>query len=208
MVVKVFIYLSDVAAHGGCTALVPGSRAHPNPLRQLKSAAEGLETDRVVGCCADRWEDEPDGNGDGAEIGSGPYGMPVSHPPSFPLSRCALIRVLSHRREGFEGRDDAGDAQGGRERGHSAALRRALLAHQPPQHQQHRSARRRLHPGPVLVRPLRPCCLLLPLLMAPGWCFRHKQSPTLAAEAAALDASGEALTALERQLLGLEELPG
>ena len=37
---------------------------------------------------------------------------------------------------------------------------------------------------------------------------RHKQSPTLAAEAAALDASGEALTALERQLLGLEELPG
>ena len=52
------------------------------------------------------------------------------------------------------------------------------------------------------------CCLCCPLLMAHGWCFRHKQSPTLAAEAAALDASGEALTALERQLLGLEELPG
>ena len=37
---------------------------------------------------------------------------------------------------------------------------------------------------------------------------RHKQSPTLAAEAAALEVGGEALTALERQLLGLEELPG
>ena len=32
-VVKVFIYLSDVAAHGGCTALVPGSRAHPELCR-------------------------------------------------------------------------------------------------------------------------------------------------------------------------------
>ena len=78
-VVKVFIYLSDVAAHGGCTALVPGSRAHPNPCRS-SSSAEGLETDRVVGCCADRWEDEPDGNGDGAEIGSGPYSTQL--PPS------------------------------------------------------------------------------------------------------------------------------
>ena len=72
--VKVFIYLSDVAAHGGCTALVPGSRAH-HPCGS--SSQLGLETDRVVGC-ADKWEDEPDGNGDGAEIGSGPYGTQLS----------------------------------------------------------------------------------------------------------------------------------
>ena len=45
-VVKVFIYLSDVAAHGGCTALVPGSRAHPNP---YPSSSQRLRVSRLIG---------------------------------------------------------------------------------------------------------------------------------------------------------------
>ena len=44
-VVKVFIYLSDVAAHGGCTALVPGSRAH----HPCGSSSQQLRVSRLTG---------------------------------------------------------------------------------------------------------------------------------------------------------------